>query len=32
MVFHLSAPKVHINVEWIKQKTPLLRGSFKELG
>jgi hypothetical protein len=30
MVFHLSAPKVHINVEWVKQKTPLLRGSFVE--
>ena len=26
MVFHLSAPKVHINVEWVKQKTPRMWG------
>jgi hypothetical protein len=26
MLFHLSAPKVHINVEWIKQKTPRMWG------
>ena len=28
MVFHLSAPKVHINVEWVKQKTPRMWGFF----
>ena len=31
MVFHLSAPKVHINVEWVKQKTPRVWGCISSL-